>query len=244
MSQYTQVAVPAELKRKAIPVSDERSLRSLLTSMEKSSGKTTCEQVPWRSVLVGSVVAGAVALAAAVGGDAACCGGEREEYLSNIREVLDEVDTNNDGDISYEELEAFEYTTETEYYEVEKGTDLEGIEALEAKLREAKAEYFKAALEAAKEADTFDEYSSSDLELQLMTGYQSGGGGQHSTYNLLSMGNVVEDGQSVTDEYELTAEEINVWFDNFRSYKYTEEQVELLRENMEDNKSYHFDQLE
>merc|ERR1711964_14395 len=237
------MGVPAELKRKAIPVSDERSLRSLLTSMEKSSGKTTCEQVPWRSVLVGSVVAGAVALAAAVGGDAACCGGEREEYLSNIREVLDEVDTNNDGDISYEELEAFEYTTETDGVEM----DLEGRTALAQKLSDVSKEYFEAALEAAKEADTFDEYSSSDLELQLMTGYLSGGGGQHSTYGLVGMGNVYEDGsygQPVGDEYELTAEEINVWFDNFRSYKYTEEQVEVLREGMEDNKSYYFDQLD
>merc|ERR1711964_285070 len=123
--------------------------------------------------------------------------------------------------------------------------DLEGENALAQKLYDVSEEYFKAALEAAKEADTFDEYSSSDLELQLMTGYQSGGGGQHSTYALVGMGDVYRgDDFPREDEYTLTREEIEVWFDNFRSYRYTREQVELLRENMEDNKSYHFDQLE
>merc|ERR1711964_826291 len=108
------MGVPAELKRKAIPVSDERSLRSLLTSMEKSSGKTTCEQVPWKSVLVGTVVAGAVALAAALGADGACsCGGEgsaesgKDGFIDEMENHLNAMDANGDDSITRNEYLAY-----------------------------------------------------------------------------------------------------------------------------------------
>jgi len=64
MSVYQNVAVPVTLRSQKQPSYEESAAKL----WKATSQKTACAQVPWKAVLLGTVVAGGIAIAAALGG--------------------------------------------------------------------------------------------------------------------------------------------------------------------------------